>query len=69
MSKIRQVQKIFESLWIFMAVFCVGNAIYEFTIDNSRKGFIFIGIALFSLLMFKLRRNMRLKQEERKKNN
>lgn len=69
MSKIRQVQKIFESLWIFMAIFCVANAIYEFIGSETKKAFLFIGVAIFSLMMFKFRRNMRLRQEERNKNN
>lgn len=69
MSKIRQAQKVFEILWIFMAVFCTGNAVYDFINSQPKKGFIFLGVALLSLLMFILRRSMRLKQENREKNN
>ena len=69
MSKIRQVQKVFESLWIFMAIFCVANAIYEFVQSEPKKAFLFLGVAIFSLIMFRFRKNMRLKQEERNKNN
>ena len=69
MSTITKVQKVFEKLWIFLAVFCVGNAIYEFVGAAYKKGAMFLGVACLAIFMYNMRKKMRLRQEARKKNN
>ena len=56
---------IMEWIWFSAGLLCVLTSIRQFSLENTSDGFMFIGLAILSFVMYYLRRIRRLSQKEK----